>query len=529
MTARLPLGLLAGALARRDDDASLGLGKAAKLALLGIVAVPLLMACAVSFSLAASHMGGASGSGTRIVEVALQEYGEYAANGIVGGSKYQRWLFDGADEPWCAAFVSWCADQCGMLESGTVPRSGSVAEFLEYYRSDPSKGKVYPAASYAPVPGDFAVWQKSEVESSLYDSHIGIVERTDGSGTVRTVEGNCGDAVMKMAYADASGIAYFVHPAYPASPGMGGETVEVPEGLGRVHTYMGWQSVTSPSSTQFRLREQAGQNFDEEGFARIDGRYVVACTTTFGDVGDLVDFVQDDGLVLECVIGDIKSRSDEGCNEWGHLDGTCIVEFVVDQETWYGTGHANPGTAGCHPEWGRDIVRAVNRGSWFGGDNPAGTGLAGCSALLPTPGSAASGQDYAEATGAQKRMADAALAGSMHGCVAGECEAWAERCYEAAGGTYPYMCCASGAFASWGVSAGRGGVPVGACVYGWSNPFVGGGCHADFGHVAVYVGGGKVVSNEGGKPKERALDDWISVFGWQGWGWCAGDDLRGRD
>lgn len=417
--ANLPLKLIAGALARRDDEAPPGLGKAAKTALLGLVAVPLLIACAVSFSLAASYTSAASGSGARIVEVALQEYGEYADNGIVGGSKYQQWLFGGADEPWCAAFIAWCADQCGMLEGGTVPKSGSVAEFLEYYRSDPSKGMVYPAESYAPQPGDFAVWQKSEVETSLYDSHIAIVEKTDGSGTVRTVEGNCGDAVMKMAYPDASGIAYFIHPAYPATPGMGGEEIEVPEGLGSVHTYMGWQSITSPSSTQYRLREEAGQAFDEEGFALIDGRYVVACTTTFGDVGDLVDFVQDDGLVLECIIGDIKSQGDAGCNKWGHLDGTCIVEFVVDQASWYGTGHANPGTPGCRPEWGRDIVRAVNRGSWFGGDgNPAGTGLAGCSALLPSAG-AASGEDYAEATAAQKRMADAALAGSMYGCVTG--------------------------------------------------------------------------------------------------------------
>lgn len=523
--ARLPLKLIAGALARRDDEASPGLGSAAKLALLGAMALPLLMACAVSFSLAASYTGASSGSGARIVEVALQEYGEYADNGIVGGSKYQQWLFGGADEPWCAAFVSWCADQCGMLEGGTVPKSGSVAEFLEYYRSDPSKGKVYPASSYAPQPGDFAVWQKSEVEASLYDSHIAIVEKTDGSGTVRTIEGNCGDAVMKMAYADASGIAYFVHPAYPSSPGMGGEEIEVPEGLGSVHTYMGWQTITSPSSTQYRLREEAGQAFDEEGFACIDGRYVVACTTTFGDVGDLVDFVQDDGLVLECVIGDIKSQGDAGCNKWGHLDGACIVEFVVDRASWYGTGHANPGTPGCRPEWGRDIVRAVNRGSWFGGDgNPAGTGLAGCSALLPTAGSA-TGEDYAGATPAQKRMADAALAGSMYGCVTGQCEAWVERCFEAAGGSYPHMCCASGGFAAWGSTAERSGIPVGACVYGWSNPFAGGGCHADFGHVAVYVGGENVVSNEGGKPIERSVEDWISVFGWQGWGWCGGVDL----
>ena len=38
------------------------------------------------------------------------------------------------------------------------------------------------------------------------------------------------------------------------------------------------------------MKEAAGMNFDSEGFGKIDGRYVVATTTTFGKVGDYVDF-----------------------------------------------------------------------------------------------------------------------------------------------------------------------------------------------------------------------------------------------
>lgn len=64
----------------------------------------------------------------------------------------------------------------------------------------------------------------------------------------------------------------------------------IPEGNGERYTYMAWQAITSPSSNQYRLREAAGMNFDDEGFGRIDGRYVIACTTTFGQVGEYVDF-----------------------------------------------------------------------------------------------------------------------------------------------------------------------------------------------------------------------------------------------
>ncbi len=147
-----------------------------------------------------------------------------------------------------------------------------------------------------------------------------------------------------------------------------GTTIKIKSGLGSVHTYMGWQKITSTTSTQYKLREKAGMNFDAEGFGKINGRYVIACTTTFGKVGDYVDFYQEDGTIIPCIIGDIKSRNDAGCNKWGHNNGHCIIEFIVDMDTWYNSGHPNPGTSGCHPEWNKNLTKAVNGGSYF--DNP---------------------------------------------------------------------------------------------------------------------------------------------------------------
>lgn len=157
--------------------------------------------------------------------------------------------------------------------------------------------------------------------------------------------------------------------------GVGTEIV-IPEGYGGTHTYMGWQCITSPSSNQYKLREAAGQNFDEEGFAIINGRYVVATTDTYGKVGDYVDFVKEDGKVLHCILGDVKSRGDAGCNEWGHHNGKNIIEFVVDKNTWYSGGkgsHANPGTSSCHPEWATREVKAVNVGNYYGDTSSGST------------------------------------------------------------------------------------------------------------------------------------------------------------
>lgn len=144
-----------------------------------------------------------------------------------------------------------------------------------------------------------------------------------------------------------------------------GIPITLPAGLGSVHTYMGWQCITAKGSHQYKLREAAGMKFDNEGFAKIGDRYVVATTTTFGNVGDFIDVYQEDGTVIKCVIGDIKSQSDAGCTKWGHNNGQCVVEFVVDRSKWYSPMHVNPGTSSCHPEWNMNITKVVNNGNFF--------------------------------------------------------------------------------------------------------------------------------------------------------------------
>lgn len=148
-----------------------------------------------------------------------------------------------------------------------------------------------------------------------------------------------------------------------------GSSIIIPPGMGTEHTYMGWQMITDRTSKQYKLREESGQHFDAEGFARIDGRYVIACTTLFGQVGDYVDFYREDGTILKTVIGDIKNPNDIEWNIYGHNNGRCVVEFIVDRNTWYTNGegsHVNPGNPGCHPEWNSRICKAVklNRNFW---------------------------------------------------------------------------------------------------------------------------------------------------------------------
>lgn len=127
---------------------------------------------------------------SQIISVAMAQVGNQ------GGEKFWSWYgFNGRVE-WCACFVSWCADQCGLIESGAVPKFASCPAGVEWFRSN---GK-WKDNSYSPAAGTiiFFDWDRDGVSD-----HVGIVEKCE-NGRVYTVEGNSGDAVRQEIYLESS-------------------------------------------------------------------------------------------------------------------------------------------------------------------------------------------------------------------------------------------------------------------------------------------------------------------------------------
>ena len=124
-----------------------------------------------------------------IVAVALTQIGNS------GGQPYWSWYGVNVRIEWCACFVSWCADQCGYIDLGIVPKFASCTSGMNWF-----KGKdQWKANDYIPASGDliFFDWAKNGQDGS--PDHVGIVERVE-DGTVYTVEGNSGDAVRQRSY-----------------------------------------------------------------------------------------------------------------------------------------------------------------------------------------------------------------------------------------------------------------------------------------------------------------------------------------
>lgn len=93
----------------------------------------------------------------------------------------------------------------------------------------------------------------------------------------------------------------------------------------------GFPAGTAQAQVQRRWAD-AGAVHDAGGFCTLDGRYLIACTSTFGSIGDKVDFRMSDGRTLACTIIDLKSQQvtsydQHPANRWGHADGACVLEF----------------------------------------------------------------------------------------------------------------------------------------------------------------------------------------------------------
>ena len=122
-----------------------------------------------------------------IVAVALSQVGN------VGGQPYWSWYGFSSRVEWCACFVSWCADQCGYIESGVMPKHSYCPTGVEWFRS---RGQWQDRNSI-PAPGAIIYfdWGGDGVAD-----HVGIVESCDGS-TVYTIEGNANNACKQLSYA----------------------------------------------------------------------------------------------------------------------------------------------------------------------------------------------------------------------------------------------------------------------------------------------------------------------------------------
>lgn len=110
--------------------------------------------------------GSFAGSGD-LVAVALSQVGN-------GGSAYWSWYGFSSRVEWCAIFVSWCAEQCGYLNAGVMPKFAGCGAGVNWFQV---RGQWLPG-NETPRPGMVIFFKWYGSDASIAD-HVGIVERVE--------------------------------------------------------------------------------------------------------------------------------------------------------------------------------------------------------------------------------------------------------------------------------------------------------------------------------------------------------------
>lgn len=129
---------------------------------------------------------------TLIVEVARSQIGN------IGGEPYWSWYGFTERVDWCACFVSWCANQCGYIESGVIPKFSGCEWGVYWFRQHDQ----WAGRNITPTPGMIIFFDWEDEEGGGLDGsadHVGIVERVE-NGRVYTIEGNTADSCRERSY-----------------------------------------------------------------------------------------------------------------------------------------------------------------------------------------------------------------------------------------------------------------------------------------------------------------------------------------
>ena len=118
-----------------------------------------------------------------------------------GGDKFWKWYGFEEHVAWCACYVSWCANECGYIDKGILPKFSVCTDGINWFKE---KNEWYDRGeSYYPIIGDiiFFDWKDENGNQDGVSDHVGIVTRTDIiNRNIYTIEGNTSNKCAERMY-----------------------------------------------------------------------------------------------------------------------------------------------------------------------------------------------------------------------------------------------------------------------------------------------------------------------------------------
>lgn len=279
----------------------------------------------------------------------------------------------------CSSFIYY-----SLLKTGIIGDEG-------YAFATGNEGEVLKKNGFEEIPYDRSKLQPGDIivdprmgagghTVAIYSNENGKLKEIAAHYNIDGVQGDSsGEEISIADFDDSSHVYTHIYRLTGAntsnscttSSGSGKGDVVIPEPYGAggytvtLYDTQAWAAGTN----QKKIYDQWLKNpKTKDGIAMIDDRFLIACTSVFGKVGDKVDFFLDDGTKIPTIIADAKAETvvpwdPHPANKWGHNDGANVLEFQVTNASYYAHG-SNPGTSGWYPEWGgKRVASATNLGS----------------------------------------------------------------------------------------------------------------------------------------------------------------------
>lgn len=123
-------------------------------------------------------------------------------------------------------------------------------------------------------------------------------------------------------------------------------------------SYMPYTAITSKTSKQYKLSQQCTTN--ELGLRMIQDRFCVAVGTgVTSEIGTYINVVLKNGIIIPCVVGDIKADIHTSSDNITTSSNGCVSEFLIDKTTLPRKIKRSGNISNCYEDWMSPVEKII--------------------------------------------------------------------------------------------------------------------------------------------------------------------------
>lgn len=120
-------------------------------------------------------------------------------------------------------------------------------------------------------------------------------------------------------------------------------------------SFMQYTSIKDKSSLQYKLQNEFAYT-GNYGIRQVNSRYCIAIGTAFSaNVGTYVDLFLENGIMIPCIVADIKSDKDTSDDNITTIQNGCVSEFVVELDLLNNHAKRDGDISSCCEEWNSPV------------------------------------------------------------------------------------------------------------------------------------------------------------------------------